>query len=108
MGVRETYAQRKAREARRDAIIDVARGMAEHIAMSDLMRVERTNEEWPRFRFSRLVSGHRCECGMPAAPVPHRPDAFGGVCPWWLCPVCSLPEIIKAYERVGRMVDEPA
>lgn len=104
---RETWEERKAREAKRDALRDVAWGTAQHIAGGNIQRVERVERNgYPAFQFSSFVAPVRCECGMPMTPVPYRTDAFDGFCPHWMCPICHLPEVIKGYARVERLIPD--
>lgn len=106
---RETWAERKERERRRDAFRELAWEVAQHVARGDMNTVERVLLErdgfrWPAFRFGPRVSPTRCECGLMMVPIPTFSRRWG-TGHTWFCSVCNLQGLVEACARVGREVE---
>ena len=83
--------ERIERERQRDAIRDIAWGIAEHVAGADMISVERL--EHGAVVFNGRPDVLRCTCGLALAPMPQRMGRYGWL-PLWVCGVCSIDTII--------------
>jgi hypothetical protein len=89
--------ERRAKERVREAIQAYAYEIAEHVANSEMISVERGDEGG--VKFSRRIDDMYCNCGLPMIPMPHFQARFGAL-PCWVCGVCSIETIIEFSGRL--------
>lgn len=94
-------AERRLREARRDALREVANEMRRHLAFASMVGVtERVNGAGRTIEaFSRPPTDWpTCECGAPLTAVPWQRGSIvsGGVIPQFTCFLCE-PDTMAVY-----------
>lgn len=89
--------ERLERKRQRDAIRDIAWGIAEHVAGAEMISVERL--EHGAVIFNGKPEVLRCTCGLALIPMPQHTGRYGWL-PLWVCGVCSIDTILDLAEEL--------